>query len=286
MVNYNTTSLAADALRSLRARTGTEGIEVIVVDNASRDFDPAVLTAVWPEAHVIVSGDNLGFGRANNLGAARAGGDHLWLLNTDTLVPSDSDPWSLVDFLDAHDDYAAVLPLLTDAEGTVQPWQTGHFPSLWRMALNPAARAAARVAPTLRGRLGFVDTNFAPVVAADVDQVVAAAVVVRRSAFEQVGGFSPQYFFFLEDTDLCRKLRYAGWRIRWQPATTMVHLWGGSVADPVARQRMFFAAQDLYFRAWHSPVEARALRVMRLPLGLAARIRRRRDRQVTEPARS
>ncbi|MGH9094430.1 MAG: glycosyltransferase family 2 protein, partial [Acidimicrobiales bacterium] len=80
----------------------------------------------------------------------------------------------------------------------------------------------------------------------------------------------------LEDTDLCRKLHMGGWRIRWQPAAHIIHLWGRSVSDPVARQRLFFSAQDRYFRRWHRPVSLAVLRMLRAPLLLRTRLQRRR----------
>ncbi len=278
MVNYNTTDLAVDALRSLRLRVPVDSTEVILVDNASTTFDADRVLEAWPGAQVIELAENVGFGQGNNAGAARASAAYLWLLNTDTLCPDDNGLAAMLQFLDDHPDYAGVSPLLTDATGAVQPWQTGYFPSLWRMALSPIARQLAHRAPSLRNRLAFIDTDHRPRVPAEVDHVVAAAMVVRRSAFEAVGGFSPEYFFFLEDTDLCRKLRAEGWKIGWLPGSHMIHLWGRSVADPLVRQRMFFSAQDVYLRRWHGPATVRAAQALRIPLRTAARLERVRRR--------
>jgi GT2 family glycosyltransferase len=265
IVNYNTTALAEACLRSMRSNLAIDDMEVILVDNASTDFDATALRDAWPGLKVIQSQENVGFGRGNNLGARHASGEYLWLLNADTLVPHDHRLGEVLRFLDDHPDYAAALPLLTDAEGRVQPWQTAYFPSLWRMVCGVPARAAAKVAPPTARIFAKIDTNFRQVEEADVDQVVAAAVVIRRTAYEAVEGFTPEYFFFLEDTDLCRKLQARGWRIRWIPQAHIVHLWGRSVPDPVRRQRLFFAAQDIYFRRWHGPAALWGLRVIRLP---------------------
>jgi GT2 family glycosyltransferase len=265
-VNYNTTALTEACLRSMAEHLRIDGVEVIVVDNASTDFDPKRLHRAWPGLKVVESAENLGFGRGNNLGARLASGEYLWLLNTDTLIPQNHQLESVLRFLDEHSDYAAALPLLTDAAGVVQPWQTAHFPSLWRMILSVPARVAVRLAPSIAPRLAAIDTNFRGIGEADVDQVVAAAVVVRRKAYEAVNGFSPEYFFFLEDTDLCRKLRARGWRIRWIPRAHVVHLWGRSVPDPVRRLQLFLASQEIYFRRWHSRPALWGLRVIRLPL--------------------
>jgi GT2 family glycosyltransferase len=275
LVNYDTTDLAEGCLRSMREHLDIDTVEVILVDNASRAFDAGRLAAAWPGLKVIESATNLGFGQGNNLGARHASGEYLWLLNTDTLIPEDHRIGALLGFLDEHREYAAAAPLLTDLDGVVQPWQTGYFPALWRMVLSPPARAVARIAPALAGLLSRVRTDLWPVEDADVEQVAAAAVVVRRTAFEAVGGFSPEYFFFLEDTDLCRKLHDRGWRIRWMPQSRVIHLWGRSVADPIERHRLFLTAQEVYFRSWHSPVQLWTLRIIRLPRYAAVRCRYR-----------
>jgi GT2 family glycosyltransferase len=277
LVNYRTTALAEACLRSLRDNLRLDGVEVILVDNATPGFDPATLHRALPGLTVVEAEENLGFGRGNNLGARYASGEYLWLLNTDTLVPERHHLGELLTFLDRNPAYAAAAPLLTDADGVVQPWQTGYFPALWRMALSVPARAVARLMPAVAPRFGGIDTNFRPIAEADVEQAVAAALVVRRHAYEAVGGFSPEYFFFLEDTDLCRKLRQRGWRIRWLPRAHIVHLWGRSITDPVGRQRLFFTGQDLYFRRWHSRPARWTLRLLRVPSYLAVRWRARRS---------
>jgi N-acetylglucosaminyl-diphospho-decaprenol L-rhamnosyltransferase len=202
LVNYHTTGLAEACLRSMREHLNLDGVEVILVDNASRGFDPAPLINAWPGLKVVESATNVGFGQGNNLGARHASGEYLWLLNTDTLVPEDHGVGTLLGFLDEHPEYAAAAPLLTDLDGVVQPWQTGYFPALWRMVLSPPARAAVRMIPTLAGPLSRINADLRPIEDADVDQVVAASLIIRRTAFAAIGGFDPEYFFFLEDTDL------------------------------------------------------------------------------------
>jgi GT2 family glycosyltransferase len=273
LVNYHTTELAAACLRSMRDNLHLDRVEVILVDNASAGFDDRTLRDAWPELTVVRSATNLGFGQGNNLGAAHASGEYLWLLNTDTLVPAGHRIDELLGFLDDNPGYAAAAPLLTGADAAIQPWQTGYFPALWRMVLSVPARAVARLLPATARLLSWIDTDLRPVAEADVDHVVAAALVIRRDAFAAVGGFSPEYFFFMEDTDLCRKLRGQGWRIRWMPRARIVHLWGRSVPDPVGRQRLFLAAQEVYFRRWHSRLELWLLRLIRLPRYLAVRWR-------------
>ena len=86
IVNYNTKHLLEDCLSSLYALTQSIDFEVIVVDNASSDDSETYITRKFPQVKWINSGENIGFGRANNLGAKYADGKYLFLLNSDTLL--------------------------------------------------------------------------------------------------------------------------------------------------------------------------------------------------------
>jgi N-acetylglucosaminyl-diphospho-decaprenol L-rhamnosyltransferase len=82
-----------------------------------------------------------------------------------------------------------------------------------------------------------------------VDWVAATAVAIRRSAFEQIGGFDERFFFFVEDVDLCRRLADAGWEVWFEPRAGFTHVWGGSWTQKPLR---FLALHQLnlyrYFR--------------------------------------
>lgn len=89
IVNYNTAKLVKDCIDSIYSHTHDVGFEVIVVDNCSQAEDLAILKTD-NRCHLIVAPENLGFGRANNLGAERAKGDYVFLLNPDTLLVNDA----------------------------------------------------------------------------------------------------------------------------------------------------------------------------------------------------
>jgi GT2 family glycosyltransferase len=273
-VNYNTTELLVASLRSLKRLAGLE-YEVLVVDNASKDFDEAAVKAVAPAAKIVRSAENLGFGRGNNLGAAEARGEYLWILNTDTLVPEGNGLDKLVRFLDGHREYGAALPLLKDDTGVVQPTQVAYFPTPAKILLNVPVRVAAKLLPGLRRLYARVNLDYAPVETRDVEVAVAAAIVVRREVYEQVGGFSPEFFMFYEDSDLCRKIWKAGHGIRWMTEATTVHLWGQSIRGKRSfskRKELYFRSQDIYLRKWHSKTGQVLVKCLRWPLVLRYRL--------------
>lgn len=254
-VNYNTTELLLESMRSLRRLDGLFTYEVIVVDNASAKFDAAAVRAARPDAKVIVSEENLGFGKGNNLGAKAATGEYLWILNTDTVVPEDHNLGQLVKFLDEHSEYGAALPLLVNAEGSVQPAQTAHFPSPVRVLMR---------------KVDYAETK-----TMDVEVAVAAALFIRRAVYERVGGFSPEFFMFFEDSDLCHKIGAEGLKIRFMAETKMIHLWGQSIRGKRSfsqRKKLYFRSQDIYMRKWHGGLAVWLIRVLRLPLVMRYRL--------------
>jgi GT2 family glycosyltransferase len=268
LVNHNTTELLLECLHSIHAHFSVAAYEVIVVDNASTGWEPSRITGVFPESTVLGSQGNVGFGRATNLGAQYATGTYLWLLNPDTLVPPDHNLAEVLRFLDEHEEYAAASPLLVNLDGRPQPGQRAYFPDLLRLLADKPARMLGRLCPPIRGLSVLFDYNGHCLDEADVPVMVAASLFVRRSAFLRVDGFSPEYFMFYEDTDLCRKLADAGLRVRFMPQSRVVHLWGRSIDSQRERKRLYYASQDIYLRKWFSPAVATAARVLRLPLAL------------------
>lgn len=266
-VNFNTTRLLLRSLRSLRYVMAD--LEVIVVDNASdrEPLDDLLVEKEWPGAKVLRTPRNVGFGHGCNVGAEEASGSVLWLLNTDTILEPDNRIPDLIAWMGEHRNYGAVSPLLVDEDGVPQAAQVGRAPTL----ANVVAEKAASAVPTLkRWAVSYGDHSNR-----DVSDACAASLFVRADVFEQVGGFDTSYFFFLEDTDLCARLRTAGYRIRHFTDARVTHLEGGSVNDKLSRKRMYFKGLDTYFAQWRPGWERLAVRWMCAASLFALRIRLR-----------
>jgi GT2 family glycosyltransferase len=230
IVNWNTRDLLRRCLDSLQADAGPLVLQVIVVDNGSRDGSQKLLRSAYPWVTRIENTANVGFARANNQGAALACAPLLLLLNSDAaMVPGGL--WTAVHVMHEHPTVGvAGLQLLND-DRTLQP-SGKRFPTLlstivgllpvpeqWRGAYDRRrnARDYARIA--------------------SVDEVSAAAMVVRRDLFHAVGGFDESFHFFGEDIDLCWRIRKAGYEVAYLPSAQAVHSWGGARArTPSIRQ--------------------------------------------------
>jgi N-acetylglucosaminyl-diphospho-decaprenol L-rhamnosyltransferase len=198
---------------------------VVVVDNGSTDGSLAAAVAVSPGTAVVDPGENLGYGAAVNRGAAATSSALVLVCNPDLEVPAGAVE-ALAAVLDADPGLALVGPLIRTPSGERYP-SARRFPSM----VDAAGHGLLGIfAPDNRFTRNYQRTELdvAGDGALDVDWVSGACFLVRREAFEQVGGFDESFFMYLEDVDLCWRLGRAGWRVAYAPAASVVHLQGRS----------------------------------------------------------
>lgn len=197
---------AAD-LRNQVASQATLGSfdRLLVVDNASTDDTREVAADAGLE--VVSLEANRGLAAAANVGVDRASGPTFAVLNPDVRAASAGDFRRLEEEL-LEDGVGAVAPALVLPDGTLQDSA--------RWVPTPLDLLVRRIS---RNDRGAVRTKY-PV---DVEWATAACLVIRRSAFDQIGGFDDGYFLYFEDVDLCVRLRAAGFRIRYDPTVRLHH---------------------------------------------------------------
>lgn len=246
VVSYNVRDRLATCLLSLEdAREGLE-VEVIVADNASSDGTAEMVRRRFPHVTLIETGDNLGFARANNLAAARASGRHLMLLNPDTILREDS-LRALVRHLDAHPEAGAAGPKVLDPDGSFQATSKRGLPTPWVSfaRLSGLSRLFPRSPVFNRYELGHLD----PDEEHEVEVLYGAAMVVRREAWEEVGGLDEGYFMYGEDIALSDAVRRRGWRLDYVPGAPIVHVKGESTRrSDIDRDRHFYHAMRRFSR--------------------------------------
>lgn len=262
VVSYNTCDLLRSCLRALEARQteGEAALEIVVVDNDSVDGSAAMVRTEFPGVRVLEMGENAGFGRANNAALTEARGRCVCLVNSDAEML----PGALRDalaFLDTHPDVGVVGGQLVWPDGRKQPsWSRDPTPG---SVLSEQLFLPPRRLPPLPGGGG------------DVPQVCGAFMVIRRDAWQEIGGFDSHYFMYNEDVDLNVRLRGAGWRVVFLPAVRVTHHLGASSrADWQTRARMvsaYNASRFYYFGRHGGPAAARRVKLYCL-LGAALRL--------------
>ena len=198
IVNYNVRDHLLACVRSLR----DEGVrEIVVVDNDSRDESGPALAAADPEARFLPAGSNLGFGTAANRGVAVTGASRVLVLNPDAVVEPGCVK-ALVAALDGDDALAVVGPRVDNPDGARYP-SARRFPDLG-VAAGHAFLGLVRPRNRFTTRYRMLDRD--PDAAGEVDWVSGTCMLVRRSAFDAVGGFDEACFMYVEDVDLCWRL--------------------------------------------------------------------------------
>ena len=226
VVSYNTRDFLVRCLRSLHGPVSAGQAQVWVIDNASSDGSAAAAreTAPWAEVHE--TGENLGFGRAVNRVAASTQSEWLACANADVAL----EPGALDALLAraADPSVACLAPRLVLPDGTSQS-SLHNLPTLgFSLAVS---LGVYRLAPAVADRMlmpGRYDLDRPR----EVPWAVGAFLLVRRDAFDRIGGFDEQLWMYAEDLDLGWRLREAGFRTLYVPEARVLHH-GAAATEPV-----------------------------------------------------
>lgn len=225
IVNWNTQAMLRDCLASTYAGLGAGlAAEVIVIDNASEDGSADMVAAEFPQAVLIRNADNRGFAAANNQGFAVARGRHVLLLNSDTVVHGDVLPRSVA-WLDAHGEVGAMGCRVLNTDGTVQ-LTCSMYPSILNQLLQ-ASGLWKLGWPRFFGR--YLMTDWQRDSERVVDTISGCYLMVRARVIAEVGPLDEAFFFFGEETDWCRRMREAGWKLMFAPVGEITHHGSASV---------------------------------------------------------
>jgi GT2 family glycosyltransferase len=241
IVNWNTEALLRDCLASVFTYPPDCAFDVWVVDNASSDDSVAMVKRCFPQVHLIESDKNLGFAQGNNLAVNQIHSELVLLLNSDTVVKSES-LTTLVEFMDAWPEAGAAGSMLLNPDESLQP---SCHPSpklgreIWRLLyldlLYPIGRYHMHKWDQTEPR--------------EVDVVQGAAMILRQHILDKIGLLDGDYFMYSEEVDLCYRLQKAGWRLYWVPQSKVIH-YGGQSTKQIAEEMFLqlYKGKLMYFR--------------------------------------
>jgi N-acetylglucosaminyl-diphospho-decaprenol L-rhamnosyltransferase len=218
IVSWNTRDLLARCLESFAAEVERGRAEVWVVDNASEDGSADMVRRRFPWVQLVASGENLGFGRAVNLVAGQTATEWIAPANADIAL-RDGALDALLAAGDRDVRAGAVAPRLVLPDGSTQHSVFG-FPTLPFTVLF--ATGLFRLSRTVADRIALPG-HWDKERARRVPWAVAAFLLVRRGAWDQVGGFDERQWMYAEDLDLGWRLREAGWATRYEPRAHVDH---------------------------------------------------------------
>jgi N-acetylglucosaminyl-diphospho-decaprenol L-rhamnosyltransferase len=225
VVNYEAGPLLETAVRSVLADDSAGPAEIVVIDNGSRDGSVDTLLAAHPRVRVIRAPGNVGYARAANLGTAATKAPIVAVLNADTETERGAAA-AMLERLAREPRLGAVGPRLLNLDRSDYP-SARSMPSIG-VAIGHGLLGMWR--PNNRFTTRYRQLDADPARPRLVDWVSGAAIWLRRSALDDVGGWDERYFMYLEDMDLCWRLRRSGWEIAYEPSAVVVHVQGASTS--------------------------------------------------------
>lgn len=246
IVNYNVKEFLQNLLHSIEKASANLSKEIIVVDNASDDGSVEVIREKFPYVNLIENKINAGFGKANNQGLAIAKGKYILFINPDCIVSEDTLD-KMISFFGGHSDCALAGCKILNSDGTLQLACRRSFPGPWTSFtkvtglsnLFPKSRIFARY------NLTYLDENKTY----EVDAVSGSFMMMRKTVYDNVGGFDEQFFMYGEDLDLCYRIQKAGHKVFYVHSTQVIHYKGESTKrSNLDETKLFYDAMHLFVK--------------------------------------
>lgn len=234
IVNYNTADVIVSCLESI-LRQKNISYEIFIVDNASTDHSLSVLNSYQHKITVITNLKNIGFGCAVNQAAKSCTGKYILVFNPDAIFSKEHDLQNLLQFMEQNPKIGLVSPKIIKQNSVTQPQK--YYPGQ---------------------KYSTVDFSHLP---GPLAWVIGACMLIRREAFQQISGFDEEYFLYGEETDLCLRLRKAGWTIAHHDPVTVGHLGGASERqnplEEILRKKQ--AGIHLFYQKHYPPQEVKKI---------------------------
>jgi GT2 family glycosyltransferase len=237
IVNYNTTEYAIKAIESIKSKVNGTILNIIVVDNGSSD-DPVRISKRFSDIKFLPHSENLGFSKAIKIAIQRCRAEYFAIINPDTILLNDifSD---VLEYFKLNDGVGVIGPRVYETNGKVQG-SARRFPTVWSFAFgrkSPITRIFPNNPISKNEFMCFCGNGDKEI---EVDWVSGACMVLRREAYEAVGGFDDRFFLYWEDTDLCKRIKDSGRKIIYYPKAEIEHTVGMSSATKPIRSICHF----------------------------------------------
>jgi GT2 family glycosyltransferase len=196
-------------------------IQIIVVDNNSKDESVSMIEKEFPEVLLIKNTQNVGFSKANNQGFSKALGKYVFILNPDTIITQDNIR-ILVESLESDPKIGMVGPKVLYEDGSIQRTCARKLPTLSKaffldaLQFNKIPFIGSLLDKRIRFPYNYEEEQ-------DVQAGVGAAMLVKKNVLVDLGGFNPSFFHAGEDNYLCYSIWKMGYRIRYIPGTSIIH---------------------------------------------------------------
>lgn len=266
IVNYNTKDLISNCLKSIFEQTVEVKFEIIVVDNASIDGSQQLLKNNFPNILLIESPENLGFGKANNLGAKHAKGKYLFLLNSDTELIENSIKF-LIEYFEQEKEIKLGAVGCKLVNKNLDPQASfGNFPSIYQELFEYGLRKIFNSYYNKKLSIGILGEENC---IRAVDYLSGADILIQKKIFDSINGFDEDFFLYYEETEMCFRLKKRGYEIIWNPLTKIIHIEGASSKNNnfnnYLKLRQYYKSKFLYYKKCHGIYYAKFVKFITVP---------------------
>jgi O-antigen biosynthesis protein len=246
IVNYNVKEFLQNLIDSIKKASLNLTKEIIIIDNASDDGSVEFIKDKFPEVKLISNQQNLGFGKANNIGLKLASGKYFLLINPDTLVAEDTFE-KMISFFESNSEVGLAGCKILNPDGSLQLACRRSFPGPWTSftkvtglsSLFPNNKIFARY------NLTYLDENKSY----EVDAISGSFMMMRKEVYQKVGGFDEQFFMYGEDLDLCYRIQKSGFKVYYVHSTQIIHYKGESTKrSSLDETKVFYSAMHLFVK--------------------------------------
>ncbi|SIT98057.1 Glycosyltransferase, GT2 family [Epilithonimonas bovis DSM 19482] len=267
IVHYQVPGFLKNCIFSIQENFLGFDYEIIVVDNHSPDPSWKALMDEFPQVHFVLLDENLGFSKANNLGVKQAKAEYVYILNPDTEIEGDYFK-EVLDFADSQDALGAVGLRMHNAKGLFLPESKRSVPALVNSFEKLFTKLSNDSKTYYRNDIDETDI-------AEVDIMTGANLLMKKTVYEEVGGFDERYFMYGEDIDLCYTILQRGYKNYYYGRYAILHHKGESTIKDGLYLSRFFGAMDLFIKKYYRRQQPFQYIIMRLGLKLKHNIEKR-----------
>lgn len=240
IINYNVQYFLEQCILSVNAASQNLSVEIIVVDNNSKDDSCKIIKEKYPEVKLIENKENVGFSKANNQGVKIAEGEYILILNPDTVIAEDTLD-KIVSFSKAKQNLGILAAKLIDGSGKFAPESKRGIPTPM-VSFNKLFGISSK--RTGKYYATHLDENESGI----IDVASGAFMFIKRAIFIEVGGFSEDYFMYGEDIDLSIKLLNKGYQNYYYANAQVIHFKGESTKKDIKYLSYFHKAMQIFYK--------------------------------------
>ncbi len=243
IVHYQVKDLLRNCILSIEKYFQGFDYEIVVVDNYSPDQEWKTLVDEFPDVRFMALDQNLGFSKANNLGVRQAKGEYVYILNPDTEIEGAYFK-EILDFADKQPRIGAVGLRMHNAKGQFLPESKRAVPALINSFEKLFTKFNNNAKSYYRNDIGETEI-------AAVEVMTGANLLMKKSVYEEVGGFDERYFMYGEDIDLCYTILQHGYRNFYFGKYAILHHKGESTVKDKVYLKRFFGAMEIFIDKYY-----------------------------------